>query len=114
MYMFERSDPGVRVREEQFGEDEAGDGAVEKEIVPLDGGTDGGRDNGAAELHLMFSRRKLKGGHIGRNHGISPGTPLHGTEQRNENSFCKGTPDLLHEFLAFVPPAPGARLIFRK
>jgi len=59
----------VRVREEQLGEDEAGDGAVEKEIVPLDGGADGGRDNGAAELHLMFGRRKLKGGDIGRDHG---------------------------------------------
>ena len=50
----ERADPGVRVREEQFGEDEAGDGAVEKEIVPLDGGADGGRNHGAAELHLML------------------------------------------------------------
>jgi hypothetical protein len=79
----ERSDPGVRVREEQLGEDKAGDGAVEKEIVPLDGGANGGRDNGAAELHLMFGRRKLKGGDIGRNHGHFSRTPLRGREQRS-------------------------------
>jgi hypothetical protein len=39
-------------------------------IVPLDGSADGRRDNGAAELHLMFGRRKLKGGDIGRNQGL--------------------------------------------
>src|SRR5258705_10634024 len=55
---------------------EAGDGAVEKEIVPLDGGADGGRDNGTAELHLMFSRRKLKGGDISRDHGHFSRIPL--------------------------------------
>jgi hypothetical protein len=80
----ERSDPGVRVREEQFGEDEAGDGAVEKEIVPLDGGADGGRDNGTAELHLMFSRRKFKGGDISRDHGHFSRIPLRRSEQHRE------------------------------
>jgi hypothetical protein len=28
--------------------------------------------------------------------------------------ICEGTPDLVQEFLAFVPPAPGARLNFGK
>jgi hypothetical protein len=68
----ERSDPRIRIREEQLGEDEAGDGAVEKEIVPFDRGADGGGDHGAAQLHLMFGRGKGKGGGIGRDHGVSP------------------------------------------
>jgi hypothetical protein len=54
--------------EEQLGEDEAGDGAVEKEVVPLDGRADSGSDHGAAQLDLMFGRRKLKGSGIGRDH----------------------------------------------
>jgi hypothetical protein len=33
---------------------EAGDGAVEKKIVPLDGDADGRGDDGAAQLRLMF------------------------------------------------------------
>ena len=49
-----RADPGIGMREKQLGEDEAGDGAVEEEIVPLDRGADRGRDHGAAELDLMF------------------------------------------------------------
>lgn len=32
--------------------DQASDGAVEEEIVPRDGGADGGSDDGAAELYL--------------------------------------------------------------
>ena len=28
--------------------------------------------------------------------------------------ICEGTPDSVHEFLAFIPPAPGARLNFGK
>jgi hypothetical protein len=31
-----------------------------------------------------------------------------------KKSICKGTPDLLREFLAFVPLAPGPRLISGK
>ncbi len=31
-----------------------------------------------------------------------------------EKLICEGTPDLVHEFLAFVAPAPSARLNFRK
>jgi hypothetical protein len=57
----ERSDPRVRIREEQLGEDQAGDGAVEKEIVPLDCGADGGGDHRAAQLHLVLGRGKCKG-----------------------------------------------------
>ena len=50
----ERADPWVGVREEQLGEDEAGDGAVEEEVVPFDRGPDGGGDDGAAKLNLML------------------------------------------------------------
>jgi hypothetical protein len=38
----ERSDPGIRMRKKQLGEDKAGDGAVEEKIIPLDRGSDGG------------------------------------------------------------------------
>ena len=50
----ERSDPWIGVREEQLGEDEAGDGAVEEEVVPFDRGPDRGGDDGAAKLNLML------------------------------------------------------------
>jgi hypothetical protein len=50
----ERPDPGVRMREKQLGEDEAGDRTVEEKVVPLDRGPDGGGDDGAAKLNLMF------------------------------------------------------------
>jgi hypothetical protein len=36
--------------------------------------------------------------------GISPGRRWRGTEQRVKKLICEGTPDLVHEFLAFVPP----------
>ena len=42
------------MREEQLGEHQAGDRAVEEEIVPLDRGADGGGDHGAAKLNLML------------------------------------------------------------
>src|SRR3954452_9739254 len=50
----QRSDPRVRMREKQLGENQAGDGAIQEEIVPLDRGPDSGRDNGAAKLDLML------------------------------------------------------------
>jgi hypothetical protein len=58
----ERPHPRVRVREEQLCENEAGDGAVEKEIVPLDRGADGGRNDCAAQLRLVFGGGKLDDG----------------------------------------------------
>jgi hypothetical protein len=73
-------------------------------FVPLDGGADGRRDNGAAELYLMFSRRKLKGGDIGRDLGISPGRRCAERSSAVKKLVCEGTPDLIHEFLAFVAP----------
>jgi hypothetical protein len=39
----ERADPGIRVRKKQLDEDEAGHGAVEEKIIPLDRGPDGGK-----------------------------------------------------------------------
>ena len=50
------SDPRVRMREKQLGENQAGDGAIQEKIVPLDRGPDCGRDNGAAKLGLMLGR----------------------------------------------------------
>jgi hypothetical protein len=51
------------MRKEQFGENEPGDGAVEEEVVPLDRGPDGGSDDGAAKLDLMFGG--AEGGGLG-------------------------------------------------
>jgi hypothetical protein len=45
---FQDADQRVGFREEQLGEDEAGDDAVEEEVVPFDGGADRAGDNGAA------------------------------------------------------------------
>jgi hypothetical protein len=50
----ERSHQGIGVGKEQLGKDQAGDGAIEKEVIPLDGRTDGAGDHGAAQLNAMF------------------------------------------------------------
>jgi hypothetical protein len=60
----------------------------------------------------MFSRRKLKGGDIGRNHGHFSRTRCAQRSSAVEKLICEGTPDLVHEFLAFVAPALGARSNF--
>jgi hypothetical protein len=39
-------------REEELVEDDPGDGAVEEEIVPLDGGSDQARDNNTPEIAI--------------------------------------------------------------
>jgi hypothetical protein len=52
-----------RMRKKQFGENEPGDGAVEEKIIPLDRGPDGGSNDGAAKLDLMFAR--AEGGGLG-------------------------------------------------
>jgi hypothetical protein len=54
---FERADERIRVREIQPGKDETRDGAVKEEVIPLDRGTDGARDNRAAKLPAVFLRR---------------------------------------------------------
>jgi hypothetical protein len=54
----QRADPGIGVREIQFCEDQARDGAVKEEIVPFDRGAHRGRDDGAAKLNLMFAWRE--------------------------------------------------------
>ena len=65
---FERSDPRVRMRKKQLGEDQAGDGAVEEKIIPRDRGADGRGDHGAAQLNLMFRRGEGSGVDIGYCH----------------------------------------------
>jgi hypothetical protein len=44
------------MREEQLCEDQTGDGGIEEEIVPFDGGSDRLGDHGAAQLYLMLRR----------------------------------------------------------
>ena len=79
------------MRKEQLGEDEAGDGAVEEEIVPFDGGADRGGDDGAAELHLVFGRGQLAGGgRVIRGHGRFSGKATAQSAQRI--ALCHATP----------------------
>src|SRR5262245_31868577 len=51
---FECADKRVRAREEQLREDQAGDDAVEKEVVPLDRGANRARDDRAEQLLTML------------------------------------------------------------
>jgi hypothetical protein len=53
-----------------WGAGRPGDGAVEEKAVPLDRGPDGGRDNGAAKLDLMFGRGEGKGVGSGQGHEL--------------------------------------------
>src|SRR6185437_12029621 len=56
----QRAHQRVGVREEQLGEHQAGDDAVEEEIVPLDRGADRAGDHRAAELGAMLSLREYR------------------------------------------------------
>jgi hypothetical protein len=66
----ERTDQRVGLRKEELGEDEAGNGAVKEEVVPLDRGADRAGDDGAGELGpvLGLGQRAGSGGDGGR-HG---------------------------------------------
>src|SRR5208282_1410981 len=56
---------------EQFWEDQPGGGAVDEEVVPLDGGADRRGDDRLAQLRTVFPVRKPAGcGHAG--HGSDP------------------------------------------
>ena len=61
-------DEWVRAREEQLREDEPGNGAVQKEVVPLDRGSDRARDDRAPEL-LPVNRGRDAAGLSVRIHG---------------------------------------------
>ena len=93
----ERPHRGIRIREEQLRENEAGDGAVEKEIVPLDRGADGGRNDCAAQLRLVFGRGKLNDSDVERGHGAllppaaTPDRKQHGVMMKKQ--FCDRTPE---------------------
>src|SRR6202008_750470 len=50
----EGADPGIAAGEEHLAEYQAGDDAIEEEVVPLDGGADGGGDHGAAKLGAVL------------------------------------------------------------
>src|SRR5262249_27792275 len=58
----------IFVGEEELAEDETGHGAVEQEIVPLDGRADRGGDDGAAELARVSLRRQCGTGIDGCSH----------------------------------------------
>src|SRR5207247_6171157 len=51
----QRADQRSRFREEQLGEDEASDGAVEEEIIPLDSCADRARDDRPPQLHAVLA-----------------------------------------------------------
>src|SRR5215470_3250404 len=70
----ERSRQRVRVWKKQFRKDEAGHDAIEKEIVPFDGGADRAGNHGAAQLDLMLMGREAARPFHGC-HGCSPETP---------------------------------------
>ena len=53
----QRSHQRIGFRKVQLGEHQPGDGAVEKEVVPLDRGADCARDDGAPELPAVFCLR---------------------------------------------------------
>jgi hypothetical protein len=52
-------------------EHQAGHGAVDQKIVPLDGGPDRAGDDGAAQRPLMLGLRHRRKGGIDRSHGIT-------------------------------------------
>ena len=64
-----RAGQGVRFRKEQLGEYESGYNAIEKKIVPLDGGANGRGNHGSPELALVFGLRKRRQSNIDRGHG---------------------------------------------
>ena len=55
----ERSGQRILVGKEQFRENQPGGGAVDEEVVPLDGGADGGGDHRLAQLRAVLGIRKL-------------------------------------------------------
>src|SRR4051812_12591676 len=65
----QRADPGIGVREEELCENQTRDGAVKKEVIPLDRGPDCGGDHGAAKLALMLAGGKSGGVEIKGCHG---------------------------------------------
>ncbi len=58
----DRRDRRVRRREEQVAEDQGGHGAVEQEVVVLDGGTEQARQRDPPQLRVVAGRRALRGG----------------------------------------------------
>jgi len=67
----ERADQRIVVREIELGENQARDGAVEEEILPLDRRADGRGDDGAAQFARMIDARKRADGLCCR-HDVSP------------------------------------------
>jgi hypothetical protein len=58
----------VRFRKEQLGENKSGYDAVEEEIIPFDGRTDGRGNHGSPELPLVFGLRQRRQSNIDRGH----------------------------------------------
>ncbi len=54
----ERADERIGFREEELGEDEARDDAVEEKIIPFDRGPDRARDDGSPQLYPLLCVRQ--------------------------------------------------------
>jgi hypothetical protein len=67
----QRAGQGVGLGKVQLGEDQAGDDAIDKKIVPLDGSADHARDNGAPQLLTVIGVRKGTCVNCRRGHRIS-------------------------------------------
>jgi hypothetical protein len=68
----ENADQRRRFRKEELTEDQAGDGAVQQEIVPLDRGSDRAGQQRATQLAVMFGFRQATRGGGERNHLVPP------------------------------------------
>ena len=53
----ERRRQRILVGKVELAEDQTGGGAVEEEVIPLDGRADGGRDDRLAQLEALFGFR---------------------------------------------------------
>jgi hypothetical protein len=53
------SDYWIRLGEEQFGEEKAGRGRIEEEVVPLDRCADGAGDDRSPQLGALVDRRRV-------------------------------------------------------
>ena len=72
----ERPDQAIELGEVELGDHEPGDDAVEEEVIPFDGGADGGGDDGAPRMHAVLAMRILRG-RCCRHASVSRGYRLH-------------------------------------
>ena len=76
---------GIEGGEEQLVEDQGRGRVVEKEVVPLDGGADGGRDHGAQAVATVLVVGRVMGG---VRHGRECSVDRHETSHRPSRGLC--------------------------